>query len=337
MVTLDGRQVKLAKGRENKRLAEQKFHELMAVKPVAPEGPAARVADVVDAFLAWSKVHRSAETNRNYVWYGQSFSDHSGFVKASELRPFHVTRWVDERGWKSTTERNARRSITRAFSWAVEQGILPKNPLQGMKCPRARTRARIITVDEFRTLVRNTTSDFKILLFALWQTGCRPKEVRTLRWADVREDRWVMAEHKTAEKVGKPRVVYLTPAMCKLMTVLRRRAAGESNVFLNSRGKPWSASAVKQRVMRLKKKLGLKSDLCTYMLRHAWGTNAVLNGVDVATVAELMGNSSEVVTRVYLHLAAEGDHLRAAVDRATRPVRHRVPATNEGDAPRSVA
>lgn len=338
MVTLGGQQVKLAKGRANKKAAEQKFHELMAVKPEAPESPTARVADVIEAFLAWSKAHRSAETNRNYLYYGQLFSEHSGFVKATELKPFHVTRWVDERGWTSTTERNARRSITRAFSWAVEQGILAKNPLQGMRCPRAKARGRIITVDEFRTLLRHSKSDFKPLLFALWQTGCRPKEARMLRWTDVLDDRWVLAEHKTVAKVGKPRVIYLTPSMQKLMAVLRRGGAADGAVFLNSRGVPWSASALKQRVMRLKKKLGMKADLCTYMLRHAFGTNAVLNGVDVATVAELMGHSSvETITRHYLHLAGQDAHLQKAVERATsRPEPRRVAATSVPAFPRPV-
>lgn len=129
MVTLGGKNLRLAEGRQNKRLAEQKLHELLAVRPQAPEAATARGADVIEAFLAWTKPHRTAETNRNYFWYGQSFSEHSGFLQASELKPIHVTRWVDERKWTGTTERNARRSIYRALSWAAEQGILARKPL----------------------------------------------------------------------------------------------------------------------------------------------------------------------------------------------------------------
>jgi hypothetical protein len=65
-------------------------------------------------------VHRSPETYRNYVWYGQLFAEHSGCLLASELKPIQVTWWVTERGWKGTTERNARRSV----SWAAEEGVL---------------------------------------------------------------------------------------------------------------------------------------------------------------------------------------------------------------------
>jgi hypothetical protein len=68
MVTLGGKKIRLAEGRENKQQAESKFHDLAAAKHQPPESPTATVADVIEAFLAWTKVHRSPETNRNYIW-----------------------------------------------------------------------------------------------------------------------------------------------------------------------------------------------------------------------------------------------------------------------------
>jgi integrase len=177
-----------------------------------------------------------------------------------------------------------------------------------------------MTDGEFRSLLRASTRDFKTLLFALRMTGCRPKEARTLTWDRVQEDRWVLAQHKTVHKTGKPRVIYLTRPVQKLMAVLRRGATGPF-VFLNRRKKPWTGNAIRLRIQRLKKKLNLRKDLCVYEARHAFGTSAVVNGVDVATVAELMGHTSlEMVSRVYLHLATEQTHLREAVERATKPL-----------------
>src|SRR4051794_23113819 len=85
MVTLGGRKIRLAEGKPNKKLAEQKFHELKAVTPQAPESTGARVADLIEAFLAWARIHRSAETCRNLVWHGQGFSEHSGYLLASDV------------------------------------------------------------------------------------------------------------------------------------------------------------------------------------------------------------------------------------------------------------
>jgi len=101
------------------------------------------------------------------------------------------------------------------------------------------------------------------------------------------------------------------------MSVLRRKSTSEF-VFLNCRGKPWSSNAVRIRIEHLRKNLGLAGDLCAYLIRHAFGTNAIVNGVDVATVAELLGHTSlEMVSTTYLHLADQKTHLNDAVERAT--------------------
>lgn len=118
-VTFAGQKVRLAEGRENKKAAERKFHELKAIEPQAPESPAARVADIIEAFLAWAERHRSPETLRNFNWYGQMFAERWGYLQVSQLKPIHVTRWIDEKKWGQTTQRNARRSVARAFSCAT--------------------------------------------------------------------------------------------------------------------------------------------------------------------------------------------------------------------------
>ncbi|MGA2257765.1 MAG: hypothetical protein ABSG53_24140 [Thermoguttaceae bacterium] len=98
MVTVGGVKTRLTQGKENRKQAEQKFHELAAVRARVPEAPSARVADVVEAFPAWSKIHGSDDTNRNYIWYGQKFSEEIGYLLTMELKPIHVTPWVDAHG-----------------------------------------------------------------------------------------------------------------------------------------------------------------------------------------------------------------------------------------------
>jgi hypothetical protein len=152
MVTLDGKKIRLAEGRPNRKLAEQKFHEQTAVCVRPAESSDARITDIIDGFLGWSKIHRSAETNRNHIAYGQKFSEHIGYLRATELRPHHLTGWVDAHPqWNQTTQRNARRSIYHAFAWAVEEGLLALNPLKGMKCLAAKTRQRTIWANYSRT------------------------------------------------------------------------------------------------------------------------------------------------------------------------------------------
>ena len=317
MVKIDGRQMKLAKGKKNKTAALKKFHELMAARTELPESVDARIADVCEAFLGFSSKNHAPDTYRNYRFYIQSFCDTSGLLPVLELRQFHVSRWIEAKEWNETSRHNGRRFVFRAFSWAVGEGILEKNPLAGMKKGKPKPRKRALTDEEYLSLIRATDGCFRAFLFALRQTGARPKELRTLTWEQVREDRLVLWEHKTDEATEAPRVIYLNEPMQKMMLVLRKRSNSD-HVFLNSRGRPWTTNAVRQRIQLLREKLGLANDVCAYLFRHTFGTNAVMNGVDIATVAELMGHSStEMVNKVYLHLADQQSHLQSAIEKAT--------------------
>jgi len=173
-----------------------------------------------------------------------------------------------------------------------------------------------MTDAEFRLLMRHSDKKFKTLLFALRETGCRPKEARTLKWESVLPDRWVLRNHKTVGKTQRPRVVFLTAPVRKLMAVLRRDSASD-HVFLNARGTPWTVSAMRLRLTRIKRKTDLPKDVVPYLLRHAFATSALVRGVDIATVAELMGHSDvKMVASVYGHLADEQKHLQDALEQA---------------------
>lgn len=144
----------------------------------------------------------------------------------------------------------------------------------------------------------------------------RPKSRESFLADD--EYRWVLQEHKTIGKTGKPRVIYLSRRMKSLMKYLKRESKSKY-VFVNCRGQKWTANAVRLQMTRLRKKTGLRDDACAYELRHAYGTYGILNGVDPATLAELMGHvDTTMISRVYGHLAGQTEHLSAAAEKAAR-------------------
>jgi integrase len=295
MAKIGGKSHKLAKGRKNKAAAETKFHELMLIAFQAPESPDARVADVCEEFLRWSRKHHAADTYRSYNGYLQSFCERYGQLPVGQLQKFHVTRWVDAQNWNETSQYNGRRFVFRAFNWATDEGLLQRNPLQGMPRPKPKPRKRALKPEEFRALLAGARGPFKVFLFALRQTGARPKELRDLQWDHVRSDRWVLAEHKTDKSSDAPRTIHLTPAIQNLMAVLRRRSQSQ-HVFVNHRGAPWTANAVRLQIWRIKRRLQLPDDVCAYLVRHTFGTAAILNGVDIAPVATLMGHADTTIT-----------------------------------------
>lgn len=352
MITLGGRKTRLLKGPEDdkhRELAEEKYVELRKLRRLTPESVTSRTADVIEAFLVHSRLNHAADTYRGHKYYCQLFAEHCGQVLARELKPHHVTAWVTamqsearvragraekerlrgelpagERGkvggnprrWGPTSVYNARKTAYTVMSWAAREKLLPDNPLAGMPRPKPKPRQRAITDDEFQKLYDHAGGPLRDVLTALYHTGARPKEVRDLLWVHVKDDRWVLPEHKTARATGKARVIYLNEPMRAMMA--RLKGAGSGHVYLNTAGQPWTSGALQQQIWRLKTKLGLQDDVCAYLCRHGFGTRAVLSGVDAPTVAELLGhNSLEMVAKVYVHLADQHQHLKAAVDKIT--------------------
>lgn len=213
MVQIDGKQVKLAQGKRNKALAQEKFHGLMLLRADAPECPDVQVASICEAFLDWSHRRQAHHTYRGYLFYVQSFCEKWGQVMVREVRPYHVTRWLDGNDWNDTTRYNAIRSVFRVFNWAAEEGLISANPLKGMKRPRPKSRQRYLTEDEYSALIKGSKGVFRTLLFAFRQTGGRPSELCELTWDQVHPECWILEEHKTADKVDKPRVIYLVTAL----------------------------------------------------------------------------------------------------------------------------
>jgi integrase len=323
MVTVGGRQHKLVEGRENRKLAWQLYHELMVNVAESPESPDLRVISLCDYFLDWSEKNQSPRTYQGYQWFLQSFCDSCGDVRVADLKPYYVTQWIDSQStWKSSETRyNGMRNVKRVFSWSVEQQLIGKSPVAGMKLPRRQPRRTYMKDRIYRQLRREACQPLKYLLFALRQTGARPSELYKLTWDEVQDDRFVLHEHKTVHKTGRARVIMLSQLMQRLVASLRKQATSEY-VFVNTKGKPWNSNSVQLSLNRLRKKLGIEEPVQAYGLRHAFAAYALRSGVNTATVAELMGHvDTTMVSRVYGHLAQAVDHLLDTVDGLSRRCR----------------
>ncbi len=249
-------------------------------------------------FWGSSKKRHAPDTYRNYRFYGQKFAEACGQRLTADLKLFHVTQWVDQHPWNETSERNARRVAHRVMTWALEEGPISANPLAGMKSPRAKKRQRALTEEEFRIILAASHGRLRLFLWALRKTGAGPSELRRLTWDDVRADRWVLQAHKTDKKTRTARVIYLIPAMQRLMVCLRELSTSKY-VFVNTRGLPWATNAIRLALGRIRDRCGLADDVCSYLIRHTFGTHAIMNGLNSSEVAELMGHTStEMIDRV---------------------------------------
>ncbi len=92
-VRVDGKQVRLAKGKANKKATLDAFHRLMAFGPGGlPKTQEITAAHVCDLFLVWSEKHHDAKTFGWYKSFLTSFCKHErpGALPAAQLKVFHV-------------------------------------------------------------------------------------------------------------------------------------------------------------------------------------------------------------------------------------------------------
>jgi integrase len=312
----------------DKAEAYKRWHQLMSERPEAPrrvdDDPL--VVDLLALFCEWVETHLSPAT---YTWYRNYLrglvDELDQELRVSRFKPFDVTRWLDKNPqWGASGRRGAITAVKRAFSWAEQQGLIDRSPIAHMKRPPVPSRSTTLTVEQRQRIFESASDQaFRDLLFTAEMTGVRPQEIRRVeaRHFDEGKGIWIfpVEENKTGEKTGRPRVVFLPPQVVELC----RRLAKEhpsGPLFRNSRGRPWNANTIRLRFKRLRKRLSdeLPHNLCMYLYRHTYATDALEKGLNPVTVAELLGHSdASTLSRVYQHLADRHDHMREAAVRAS--------------------
>jgi len=139
-------------------------------------------------------------------------------------------------------------------------------------------------------------------------TGMRPSEQYSLDWDQVDLARRYLTIPKS--KKGQTRHIHLnSEAVAAFKELQRRSLDGTGPVFVNMRREPlqgykhWFEPAVGEAGGR---------DFTWYCLRHTFASRLVMEGVDIRTVAELMGRQQIQMTMRYAHLAPA--HQAAAVE-----------------------
>lgn len=207
-------------------------------------------------------------------------------------------------------------TINRPFNAATAMGLINGNPFRGVRIPKGR-RGRDWTEDQFQTALRASRPHVRRLLVFLRFSGCRPGEARELLWTNVLWDRGVcvLEEHKTASATGDVRRIHFNVITAKLLGLMKRRCR-YANVFVDAKGQPWTIASLTKMMIRLRNRAGLPPGVKLHGLRHTFATQAIMNGVDIKSIADLLGHASVKTTEIYEHLIDKRDWMNAAANRA---------------------
>jgi integrase len=194
-----------------------------------------------------------------------------------------------------------------ALNHAYNEGVLDNNQAwAGRRVkPFAQAnaaRARYLTVAEAQRLTNACAPDFRQIVQAALQTGCRYSELCALQVNDFNSDSGTVAIRRS--KSGKSRHVVLTDegqAFFKAITAGRR---GDAFIFLRSDGKPWDTSLQARPMADACKHASISPPISFHGLRHTWASLAIMAGMPLMVVAKNLGHvDTRMVEHHYGHLS----------------------------------
>lgn len=272
--------------------------------------------ELLELAIENAEQQREQGAERRYKCRKQLLKDAFGALPADSITPLMISRWLlkaqKENGWRPATANRYKALISLAFRLGVESDLCEHNPARLVRRLREHNeRTRLLSPNEEKRLrqviERDCPEHLPELEIAL-NTGIRRGEQYKLTWADVNLKGRRITLPKT--KNGTTRYVPLNAVAHAAFRQLWEKSLREGPVFLAEEGSPlkkpryWWDQAVKAAKLK---------DFHWHDLRHTFASRCVMAGVDLRTVAQLLGHKTLQMVMRYSHLSQS--HELAAVER----------------------
>jgi integrase len=249
------------------------------------------------------------------------FNDQHGNAIVGNLKKHHLTTWLASRTtWGASMKSLACTVIIRALNWAVEEELIPHNPLAGYKGrPRPKSRGAdvLITPEEHQQIIAAAPRPLQLYLRALRDSGARPGEIASLeaRHWHAESKTFHLGEHKT-DRNGHKKRVYFSTAFLEEVVYPQMKKHPTGPLFPNRNGRKWRNSSYELAFRKIRRQLGLREELIPYGYRHTVATDLLKKKVPVAFVTQVLGHKdTKMLDHHYSHLMGETEAIRAELDR----------------------
>jgi integrase len=181
----------------------------------------------------------------------------------------------------------------------------------------ASARIRYLTIAEGQRLVNACgATDFRNLVRAALETGCRYGELVRLKVGDFNPDSGTLAILKS--KTGKARHVVLTDEGAAFFAGLCAGRPGSEVMLHRPSGEPWAPSNQTVPLNEACRRAGISPPINFHALRHTYASLAVMGGAPLHVVGKNLGHAdTRMVEKHYGHMADSyvADTIRAAAPR----------------------
>lgn len=271
------------------------------------------VNEAIDYYLDTSRTE--GKEPATIVFYEGRFARLRAFLgdkEISEVKAIDIIAYAKSlpEEWSNTTKHHNLAVVNILQRWLWQTDLIEKLWSKKISMPSVGRRDRLPTAEETAQLLEFSSPAFARIYRALRLCGARPGELCNALISDWRRDHGVilLEKHKTARKVGKPRVIVVS---AKLQVILEESIAGrtEGRLFLTERKLPWFPPYLSRTYTQTRKRAGLPRGLVLYLARHEAITR-VCQKEGIAVAADFAGHATYQTTKRYCHLDVQ--HVRKA-------------------------
>ena len=245
-------------------------------------------------------------------------------IKKADIHNF-VFESLPSMGATPHTQKRILKTLRKIFQSALEEGIISRNPAQGISVKVPPPKKLVLNTQEASRLLERSKEDnhpfYHLWAFALL-SGLRSGELYALRWADVDEvagtinisASWSNKDGYHSTKSNKNRVIPISKDLLTLLLELKNIGpfeetltglTGKSNFFCDlvlPRSSEWKHGEQARITKAFCRLIGV-AEIKFHDLRATFITNMLAQGVSLPKVMSIVGHSRTSTTDEYLRLA----------------------------------
>lgn len=240
-----------------------------------------------------------------FTWAEQHGADSLRAVKPQLIREYLIS--LRDRGLASATQHTHARALKAFFGFCAREGLLSASPFAKVTMPKIDKKLPTVLSDqEIAALLRacRTPRETAVLMLLL-DTGLRAAECTRLDWGHFESATGRVLVIKGKQR--KDRVVFIGAETRKALVKLRvkqRKPGPELPIFRSERaGERLTVNGLEQLLRRIGGRADVKC--APHLLRRTFATRSLRAGMDIYTLAAVMGHSDIEVLRHYLAIVEQ--------------------------------